>query len=74
MRRQQAKSIIVGLDKLSECIDELSDKIEKLDDIEEQKRLRRIVGPVLAAHFDLLEAVIAQFPDLAPKEDDGPDQ
>ena len=45
--------MIASLVKMGECVNELTDTIDTIPDDEKQKSMRRIMGPVLAANFDL---------------------
>ena len=66
MTRQQAQQMIASLVEMGECVNELTETISTIPDDEKQKSMRRVIGPVLAANYDLMEVILSEHPDLDP--------
>ncbi len=70
MTREEAERIVAALQRAGDGIDQLDDHISTLPDKDLQKLLRTPVGPILAAHYDLMSIVTDRFPELNPYPDD----
>lgn len=70
MTRDEAERIVSALLQAGEGIDLLDEHISTLADNDLQKLMRRSVGAILAANYDLMAIVTDQYPELDPCPDD----
>jgi hypothetical protein len=67
MHRAAAESMIGKLLEVSQKLNELTEAIEQVPDLEERKRMRRPVGQLMGLLYtDLIVPIIKQYPDLDP--------
>jgi Zn-dependent oligopeptidase len=69
MDRPTAEKLAAALAKLDAQFNEVVEIVETIEDVAENKELRRALGEAMCASMDTLWPLIRQYPDLDPDKD-----